>query len=557
MMIIQTQLLINRIEYAFDYKTRTTELLHISTDYQSVVHSPHFKTVKRLRKMTKLLRGSLFAIALLTLASCGGLRPATTDPKAPNKPNSNTNQGNNKPTTGQGKNDNVLVDTIRWRVDPKSKPPIVTTGQSGNNGGNNGGSTSGGVVTYPTDNGGNTGGSTSGGVVTYPTDNGGNNGGSTSGGTTYPTDNGGSTKSSYSMAVLMPFFSGQFVENTGTNPPKGQFALDFYAGVKLALDSLSTQALNLKVSVLDSRGDFNAILGRYDVSKSDVILGPVEKENIPTAIDFANRQGKIFVSPYFPTGDLEGANPRFVQVKPSLKTHCENITSHIRARYQTNQVVLVGRQRDGETARFKFYQDANAAFNQTTYGGRFDEWAIEDELNFSVEPYIHPEGLTVFVLPSWNEVFVGSFLRKLAASPRKNQIVVYGMPQWMDFDRSLLSIYEGLKVRVSSSTFIEGANPDVKFFRSKFMAKYGKLPNSDSFLGYDCVMYVGKMLRQYGTAFPQYLQNEPQQTLHTQFNFSPIYRAAVNDSDPNGNVAKYENRFVNMLKYQGGAFRLD
>jgi hypothetical protein len=263
------------------------------------------------------------------------------------------------------------------------------------------------------------------------------------------------------------------------------------------------------------------------------------------------------VSPYFPTGDLEGANPRFVQVKPSLKTHCENITSHIRAHYQTNQVVLVGRQRDSETARFKFYQDANAAFNQSTYGGRFDEWAIEDELNFSVEPYIHPDGLTVFVLPSWNEVFVGSFLKKLAASPRKNQVVIYGMPQWMDFDRSLLSLYEGLKVRVSSSTFIEGGNPEVKAFRSRFMTKYSKLPNSDSFLGYDCTMYVGKMLRQYGTAFPQYLQNEPQQTLHTQFNFSPIYRAVVNDSDPNGNVAKYENRFVNMLKYQGGAFRLD
>ena len=483
--------------------------------------------------MTKLLRGPFFAVALLTLASCGGLRPATTDPKAPTNPNSN--QGSTKPT--QGKNDNVLVDTIRWRVDPKSRPPIVTSGQNNGSNSDNTGN-NGGVITYPTDNSGNNGGNTSGGVVTYPTDNSG-------------------TKSAYSVAVLMPFFSGQFVETAGSNPPKAQFALDFYAGVKVALDSLSTQNVNLKVAVLDSRGDFNAILGRYDVSKADVILGPVEKENIPTAIDFANRQGKIFVSPYFPTGDLEGANARFIQVKPSLKTHCENITSHIRSRYQTNQVVLVGRQRDSETARFKFYQDANAAFNQSGNGGRFDEWAIEDELNFSVEPYIHPEGVTVFVLPSWNEVFVGQFLKKLAASPRKNQIVVYGMPQWMDFEKSILNTYEGLKVKVSSSTFIEGANPDVKYFRAKFMAKYGKLPNSDSFLGYDCTLYVGKMLRQYGTAFPQYLQNEPQQTLHTQFNFSPIYRAIMNDSDPNGNVSKYENRFVNMLKYQGGAFRLD
>jgi predicted small lipoprotein YifL len=495
--------------------------------------SSYFKTVKQLRKMDKLLRGSLFIALLFTLASCGILGPAT-ESRTPTKPNKN--QGN-KPNTGQGAKDNVLVDTIRWRVDPKSKPPIVTGGKPS---GNTSGNPSGGVITYPTDN-------TSGGVITYPTDN-------TSGGVIVsPT---GGTKSSYEMALLMPFFTAQFSESAG-NPPKSQFALDFYAGVRIALDSLSTQLLNLKVSVLDSRGDFNALLGRYELTKADVILGPVEKENVPTAMDFANRQGKIFVSPYFPTGDVEGANPRFIQVKPSLKTHCDNITSHIRARYQTNQVVLVGRQRDNETARFKFFQDANSAFNQSTYGGRFDEWAIEDELNFNVEPYIHAEGQTVFVLPSWNEVFVASFLRKLAASPRKASVMIYGMPQWMDFDKSLTSIYESLKVRVSSSTFIEAGNPDVKHFRSKFMAKFGKLPNSDSFLGYDCALYVGKMLNQYGTAFPQYIQNERQQTLHTRFNFEPVYRPVVNDSDPNGNVAKYENRYVNMLKYQNGAFRID
>ena len=478
--------------------------------------------------MDKLLRGGLFAFAILTMASCGGLRPAT-DTKTPTKPNKNQGQGQNG--QGQGAKDNVLVDTIRWRVDPKSKPPIVTNGQPQGNTT----STTGGVITYPDNGSGNT----TGGVITYPS-----------------TGTGG-TKSSYEMALLMPFFSAQFVEGSGSNPPKSQFALDFYAGVRVALDSLSTQGLNLKVAVLDSRGDFNAILGRYDVGRADLILGPVEKENVPSAIDFANRQNKIFVSPYFPTGDVEGANPRFIQVKPSLKTHCDNITAHIRARYQTNQVVLVGRQRDSETARFKFFQDANAAFNQSTYGGRFDEWAVEDELNFNVEPYIHADGQTVFVLPSWNEAFVGAFLKKLAASPRRGSVMVYGMPQWMDFDKSLTGTYEALKVRVSSSTFIEGNNPEVRYFRSKFMAKFGKIPNADSFLGYDCALYFGKMLAQYGTAFPQYLQNEPQQTLHTRFNFDPIYRPLVNDSDPNGNVAKYENKYVNMLKYQNGAFRAD
>ena len=202
-------------------------------------------------------------------------------------------------------------------------------------------------------------------------------------------------------------------------------------------------------------------------------------------------------------------------------------------------------------------QDANTTFNSSQYGGRFDEWAIDDETNFNIEPYIREGGQTVFVLPSWNEAFVGNFLRKLAASPRKNSVAVYGMPQWMDFNRTVTSLYQTLGVRVSSSTFIDGSNENVRYFRSKFFGKYNKMPNSDSFLGYDCVLYVGKMLQQYGTTFPQYLQNQQENVLHTKFNFSPVYRTVVNDNDPNNNVSKYENQFVNILKYQSGAFRLD
>ena len=477
--------------------------------------------MKQPKITTQLLRGGIFALVLTSLASCDAFKKAetTAPPKKPNGTTTPQGQANRNPNA---------VDTVLWKVDPAARPPIFTNtnGQQPTN--------SGGTVIVPTDPK-----STGGGTITYPT------------------DNSGGIKNGYELAIMLPFFSSQYTQGSGANPTKAQFALDFYAGVRLALDSLSTQPLTLKVNVLDSRNDINALLSRYEVSHADVILGPVEKENVPAAMDYSNRANKIVISPYFPTGDVEGGNPRFVQVKPSLKTHCEDITKHIRARVKTEQVVLVGRKRDNEVARFKFFQDANATLNQAQYGGRFEEWAIEDEANFNVESYIQPTGTTVFVVPSWSEPFVASFLRKLNASPRRASVVVYGMPQWMDFDKTTLSMYEGLRVRISSSTFIEGANPEVKNFRSKFTAKYGKMPNSDAFLGYDCMLYFGKLLMQYGTAFPQYLQNDQQAMLHTKFNFEPVLRTVVSDNDPTGNVSKYENRYVNMLKYQGGAFRLD
>ena len=517
----------NKMEKTILSESFVTQTLKCVKKYRSLgVFQTHtasfnlFLTMKQPKIMRNILKGSFFLIALsLMTTSCNLFKKAETT-KLPSKKNDQTGtQGQNTTKVP------VLVDTIRWQLDPKAKPPI--TSQTPTTSGNGG-------IVYGNPNSGSTTGS--GGVV-------------------YDPKSSGNIKNGYELALVLPFYTTQFTE--GSNPAKSQFALDFYAGVKMALDSLSTQSLNLKVTVMDSRNDFNRILARYEVNHADVLLGPVEKDYIPAAMDFANRMQKIVVSPYFPMGDVEGGNPFFVQVKPSLKTHCDNLVRHLRARYKTEQVILVGRKTEGETSRFKLFQDANSVFNQSQYGGRFDEWAIEDETNISIEPYIHTSGQTVFIIPSWNEAFVGNFLRKLSASSRRGNVIVYGMPQWMDFNSSITSLFQSLGVRVSSSTFIEGNNENVRYFRAKFFNKFQKMPNSDSFLGYDCMLYVGKMLQRYGTAFPQYLQNEPESVLHTRFNFAPLYRTIVNDNDPQNNISKFENQYVNILKYENGSFRLD
>ena len=216
-------------------------------------------------------------------------------------------------------------------------------------------------------------------------------------------------------------------------------------------------------------------------------------------------------------------------------------------------MVLAGRSKDNEVARFGYFEDANKMYSNAKY----EEWRIDDDFNFNIEPYIENTGTTVFVLPSWNEAFVTTFLRKLNASPRRNQVVVYGMPQWMDFDKSLNGLYEALKVRVSSSTYIDNNSPDVKYFKNKFLSKYGKLPNSDAFLGYDCTLFIGRMMMQYGSKFPYFLDREQQSVLHTRFYFNPVFRAVSTGDDANNNISKYENSYVNILRFQGNIFRLD
>ena len=158
--------------------------------YQKQTHA-FMKQAIIMKFNNNILRGAFFLVALtLTTTSCDLFKKAETT--APKKDKKKDNDPIN-PNTGKV----VLVDSIRWKVDPRAKPPITSTGQT---------PPSPVVIADGT-------------VVTTPTT---------------PTTGGVGTKESYNLALLLPFNSDKYTE--GVNPAKAQFALDFYAGAKMAFD---------------------------------------------------------------------------------------------------------------------------------------------------------------------------------------------------------------------------------------------------------------------------------------------------------------------------------
>ena len=99
----------------------------------------------------------------------------------------------------------------------------------------------------------------------------------------------------------------------------------------------------------------------------------------------------------------------------------------------------------------------------------------------------------------------------------------------------------------------------VKAFRTKFFGTYGKMPNADAFLGYDCMLYFGQLMGIYGLETPYKISQDVQPVLHTKFDFEPVLKSYT---DPNTGeeqpvIVKFENKYINILKYQGGSFKLD
>ncbi len=371
--------------------------------------------------------------------------------------------------------------------------------------------------------------------------------------------------SAYNVSVVLPFLSDRFAGPSGPLPPNSDWALNFYGGVKMALEDLERENVKLNVSVIDGRETSETAVMQLtrtntDLQKAHLIIGPYRRETARILSEMAQRTGAAILSPYTTATDVAVNNPNYIQVNPSLRSHCEAITRHARQRFRPEQIVLVCRDKDQEMERLQFFQDENARLSGGQNVQSFREYTLADNAEFNnadMLSLIRLSDTTVFIVPSWaNETFIYSLLRKLDLARReRTSIVVYGMPQWMNYEVIDYDYYERLNVHVSSSTYIDLLSTDVQFFRRRFFDRYGKPPGEEAFLGYDITMYGGKMLKNNGTKFQYALERAPMQMLHTRFDFERVVTPTGGRTE-NLPIQRFENKYVNILRFQDYHFRL-
>ena len=380
---------------------------------------------------------------------------------------------------------------------------------------------------------------------------------------TNPTGGGSQMRDRYRVAILLPFLTDRFDTGRGKPDPKSLLALNYYYGAKMAFDELAKEGIQLDINTFDtkaSEAEVSRLLQSPEVSEADLILGPIRKSNLSATANFAKQNGITMVSPLSPSTDITADNPYFVQTTPSLVSHCEAITRHVLDRYRSDQVTLVARNKEAEIQRLKYFQDANYAI-----GGRnarsFDEFVVSDNTadfnEMDVTPQIREGDTTVFIVPSWsNESFIYSFLRKVKVAKGDNTVIIYGMPQWMDFQIISYDYYEELNVHVSSAYFVDNDATVAQEFRRRFFDRYGMVPTREAYAGFDQVRLLGRSLKRHGTLFQKQLGRESQNFLSTRYNFQPVVSRIGIATEDYSKVDRFENKYVNILRFKDYFFQL-
>ena len=369
----------------------------------------------------------------------------------------------------------------------------------------------------------------------------------------------------YNVALMLPFLTNQFNPTLNSVPERSSWAINYYAGAKMAADRLSSESINLQINVVDtkaSEAEIPNLLDQYALTGADLIIGPYRSKNVQMVAAFAKKNQKPLVSPFTASQAVTKENPFYIQVNPSLQTHCQALTNHLRQTYNAEEVILLARNSSAELAALKYFQDANYMYDGSTSGQRFQEKIFTDYSadfinNEDFTLMIKPGKTTVFVIPSWaSESFVANILRKISVSKGPENVVVYGMPQWASFDRISADYFERLKVHISSTNFTDRTASNIRAFNLDFYNRYGTLPSNEAFLGYDTVLFFGRMIDKYGKRFQYYIDRDETKNLHTTFSFEPVVKPTTTGAENYSKIERFENKYVNILKFEGYRFVL-
>ncbi len=397
--------------------------------------------------MTSYARFLAVIAVALTLHACDTTRQTPTKPTRPSPP---------RPVESTPKPAGNKVDTIKWSTtDPKTRPPI-TDGKN-----------------------------TSDTKPTKPSHG------------TKPKPSG----KSYTIGLLLPFQSKTYQANPGKMPEQSELALQFYGGVQLALAQASeTIGTNLKVEVVDTDLTDEILkseLNKINADKWDVIIGPMRSSQVQVMANRSQTRGTILISPQSVQPNLVRNYPRMVQTPVGLEHHCRAIGEYVLGKYKGDQIVLVCREKEKE--RLEFFKKIHGWPTSVRSIVVPDNTASFPQ---SLKTQLSATKPTAFILPSFgSQDFVNGFLTKLRTDKGKNEVAVFGLPQWEDFSAIEYDLYEATNTHISRDYWWNEDSSEWRTFQKTFFDQFGTVPSKDAVKGYDLMRWVSTGLDEEGLDF--------------------------------------------------------
>ncbi len=344
-------------------------------------------------------------------------------------------------------------------------------------------------------------------------------------------------RDSIKVALLLPFFSKEFLEvqklekdtSLITNIAHyeaskkkvsiGSSFVEFYEGVLLAVDSLKNSVKSIKIIVRDTERDTNTvkrIIRELEHFEPDIIIGPVFPENLKLVSDFARQNHIIIISPLSSRTDFVDNNPFIIQVIPSRQTELDVWADYISQYYDKN-IILVHNSDSEDSKEIDYFREKlfSCFYSDSTYKYIiYKEVRFNDTLTENILYALDEEKDNMVFISSTNEAYVMEAVNKLRRYQKDYRIRVFGYPVWQTWSNIDIEYLHDLQLNIYIPFYIDYNDSHTRSFISKCRRIYNYEPHTVMakgynycFLGYDIALYALSAFKDYGKNFPRCVEH--------------------------------------------------
>ncbi|MEY4925979.1 MAG: hypothetical protein RI894_415 [Bacteroidota bacterium] len=348
----------------------------------------------------------------------------------------------------------------------------------------------------------------------------------------------------YNVVIAMPFDAANF-KNVKASPNIQAMSVEFYAGALIALYDLKAEGLKLNVNVLDTKIHTNDDLLTSDIMRNaDLIIGPLQNEEVKKVADFADKNQIAFISPFNPNSVVQVYPvPNYVQVSPTVESQFEYMLTYFKDKFPKAQFAVVKGSTDNEGQNVEKIKNA---FKRVQQDETADITVLTAEQSATWKSKLSGIGQAIIFVPSGRKEFIQSQLSQIG-----DNAIVIGMPSWFDMDG--IGSYIGNKsVYIPRDFYIDVADVVTKDFKRRYWDTYGIMPGGYAYRGYDIMLYFGRCLDEHGIYFKDELPTTTlsKKYMTTQFSFNELHRSVQKPANFSTDVRQYENGFVHILRYE-------
>ncbi len=329
-------------------------------------------------------------------------------------------------------------------------------------------------------------------------------------------------KDKYRVSLLFPFLASSLDASPATKP--NQFVIDLYEGMKMAVDTLAKQGIQVDLLAYDTERNtetLRKLLATDELKSTDLIVGPLFAEEARMVQEFSMTNQINMINPVSNNSGFLGQNPFALLYQPSFETlgtrAAEMVAKKVRNK---NTIVFFGDTPKDSIMAYSFMKKATELGMKIVLAEE-----VRNETSARIQPIlITPTELDEYKNPvnftikrdSIGSIYVASdnalIYSKVISSvqSRSDSTLIIGSENWSAPENTAVNYetLERLRVTLASPNFIMPTNASYAAFRKKFVKRHGQLPSLYARIGYEFMEFVGKELSQSGVYFQEGLNQK-------------------------------------------------